>query len=140
MADRSVAPSKHNGHREVGNERVHLGEAGGFGNQQTAGPKQLHGLRQRRVQVVHEVQQVEGQHHVERAGTHVRRIGVGHRKGQLWRRLGGQLFAGDGDHARRHVGRVQSPGKRGQAQRGGAGAAAQLQHVVSGRQQALHPQ
>ncbi len=83
------------------------------------------------------MQQVEGQHPVKLLPAEHRGVDVGHREAQLWHRLRRQLLDGDVDHAGRNVGRQQAPGVRRQPQRGGAGAAADLQHVLIGRQQAL---
>ena len=65
------------------------------------------------------------------------RLGIHHPEAQLGQRLRGQLLASDGNHRRRHVRGQQAPRARRQPQRGGACAAADLQHRLIGRQQAL---
>ncbi|MNV78881.1 hypothetical protein D3C71_1724010 [compost metagenome] len=82
------------------------------------------------VEIAHQVQHAEGQHHVVGALPQARRVGVGHRKAQLRHRLGHQLALGNGDHAGRDVGRQQAPGEGRQAQRGGAGGADQREQPL----------
>jgi hypothetical protein len=120
------------GSASIGHQRVHLGNARCLGDQQAARAQGLHGLRQRVVQVAHQVQQVEGQHGVVGACPN-----TGASASATAKLSCGTGWAASFSRAMaiiwlRDVGGQQAPGERRQAQRRGAGAAADLQHVLAG--------
>ena len=100
----------------MGNQRVHVGNTWRFADEQSAGTQMSHHLGQGVVQIGHQVQQVEGQHHVPTgiglAGGWVGwgwqvGVGIGHDQVQhaLYIGRGGfEFLPGNAHHGGRQVG------------------------------------
>ena len=133
---RRQAQGAHQGYGQAGNERVHLPQAGGLGDEPSARLEHAGAARRRSVQVVQQVQHVEGQHRIERpVQVTGRGVGIVHLKPQRGPGAQRQPLVGQGNHLRGDVGGQVGAGEQRQRERRGAGAAADLKHRRAGAEQ-----